>query len=174
MPKPCAPSTAGAPAHNHSAYLAQRRTRVSADGLGGDGGNGWHRVALAPTVVKPMRSKASALFRAPFGVARRAVASGPGRVNLIGEHTDYNGGPVLPVAVAERTTVAVGPAEAGVLEVISSRDGQLARIDYHAGPPAGWGGDVAGVRRELLDAGAAPVGGGARIAVASQAPVGAG
>ncbi len=121
-----------------------------------------------------MRTKASALFRATFGVAPRAVASAPGRVNLIGEHTDYNGGPVLPVAVAERTTVAVGPAEAGVLEVISSRDGQLARIDYQAGPRAGWGGYVAGVMRELLDAGAAPVGGGARIAVASEVPVGAG
>ncbi|PYP13982.1 MAG: galactokinase, partial [Gemmatimonadetes bacterium] len=40
--------------------------------------------------------KASALFRATFGVAPRAAASAPGRVNLIGEHTDYNGGPVLP------------------------------------------------------------------------------
>jgi len=121
-----------------------------------------------------MRSKASALFRATFGVAPRAVASAPGRVNLIGEHTDYNGGPVLPVAVAERTTVAVGPAEAGVLEVISSRDGQLARIDYEAGRAAGWGSYVAGVMRELLEAGAAPMGGGARVAVTSDVPAGAG
>src|SRR5207249_1512554 len=41
-----------------------------------------------------MRHNASALFRATFGVAPRAAASAPGRVNLIGEHTDYNGGPV--------------------------------------------------------------------------------
>src|SRR5260370_35245233 len=135
MPKPCAPSTAGAPAHNHSAYLAQRRIRVSPDGLEGDGGNGWHRVALAPTLVKPMRSKASALFRATFGVAPRAVASAPGRVNLIGEHTDYNGVPVLPVAVAERTTVAVGPAEAGLVEAIPGRAGRIARLDFSPGPP---------------------------------------
>src|SRR5438876_251439 len=46
--------------------------------------------------------KASALFRATFGVAPRAAASAPGRVNLIGEHTDYNGGPVLPVALGVR------------------------------------------------------------------------
>ena len=44
-----------------------------------------------------MRGNASALFRATFGGAPRAAASAPGRVNLIGEHTDYNGGPVLPV-----------------------------------------------------------------------------
>src|SRR5258708_38984317 len=113
MPKPCAPSRAGAPAHNHSAYLTQRRIRVSPDGLEGDGGIGWHRVALAPTLVKPMRTKASALFRATFGVAPRAVASAPGRVNLIGEHTDSNGRPGPPRAGPRRTTVAGGPAEPG-------------------------------------------------------------
>src|SRR5260370_37320483 len=113
MPKPCAPSRAGAPAHNHSAYLTQRRIRVSPDGLEGDGGIGWHRVALAPTLVKPMRTKASALFRATFGGAPRAVASAPGRVNLIGEHTDCNGGPVVPVAGAARAAGAGGPAAAG-------------------------------------------------------------
>jgi len=46
-----------------------------------------------------VRVNASALFRATFGVAPRAAASAPGRVNLLGEHTDYNGGPVLPVAI---------------------------------------------------------------------------
>src|SRR6266511_1966499 len=111
-----------------------------------------------------MRGTASALFRATFGVAPRAAASAPGRVNLIGEHTDYNGGPVLPVALAARTTVAVGPAEAGVLEVVSTRDGRLERVDYKEGRPAGWGAYVAGVMRELLAAGAAPPGGGARAA----------
>ena len=117
--------------------------------------------------------KASALFRATFGVAPRAAASAPGRVNLIGEHTDYNGGPVLPVAIAARTTVAVGPAEAGVLEIVSTRDGVLRRIDWNAGVPAGWGAYVVGVMRELAG-GAAPGGRGARVAVASDVPVGAG
>lgn len=124
-----------------------------------------------------MRANASALFRATFHVAPRAAASAPGRVNLLGEHTDYNGGPVLPVALATRLGVAVGPAEAGVLEVISARDAQLVRIDYSAGPAQrgwGWGGYVAGVMRELVAIGAAPVGGGARVAVASDLPAGAG
>src|SRR5881409_1745143 len=121
-----------------------------------------------------MRDKASALFRATFAVAPRAAASAPGRVNLIGEHTDYNGGPVLPVALAARTSVAVGPAEAGVLEVVSTRDERVQRIDYREGRPAGWGAYVAGVMRELLASGAAPAGGGARVAVVGDVPVGAG
>src|SRR3989454_6059165 len=115
---------------------------MSPDGFGTGGGIGWYRVALARILVKPMRHKASALFRATFAVAPRAAASAPGRVNLIGEHTDYNGGPVLPVALAARTSVAVGPAEAGVLEVVSARDGRLERVDYKEGRPAGWGGDI--------------------------------
>ncbi len=103
-----------------------------------------------------MRANASALFHATFGVAPRAAASAPGRVNLIGEHTDYNGGPVLPVACAARTYVAVGPAAPGVLEIASTREGQVARIDYREGRPAGWGAYLAGVMRELVALGAAP------------------
>src|SRR6266550_3882779 len=93
--------------------------------------------------------KASALFRATFGVAPRAAASAPGRVNLIGEHTDYNGGPVLPVALGVRTTVVAGPADAGVLEVVSTRDGQLTRLDPRDHRAAGWAAYVAGVWHEV-------------------------
>ena len=120
-----------------------------------------------------MRVEASALFRSTFGVAPAAGASAPGRVNLIGEHTDYNGGPVLPVALGTRTTVVAGPADSGLLEIVSTRDGQLARLDYRENRAAGWGAYVAGVMRELVAAGAAPAGG-ARIAVASDVPIGAG
>src|SRR6266550_173403 len=117
---------------------------------------GWPRVALAPILVKPMRANASALYRATFGVAPRAAASAPGRVNLIGEHTDYNGGPVLPVACAVRTVVAVGPADLGVLEMVSTRDGQVTRIDYRAERPAGWGAYAAGLTHEPVALGAPP------------------
>src|SRR5881398_4263556 len=121
-----------------------------------------------------MTGNVSALFRATFGEAPRVVASAPGRVNLIGEHTDYNGGPVLPLATPARTSVAVGPAQDGVLELISTLDGEPARIDWRDGRPAGWTAYVAGVMRELDTAGAAPRGAGARVAVASNVPVGAG
>jgi galactokinase len=46
-------------------------------------------------------------FRSTFGRAPQLVASAPGRVNLIGEHTDYNGGFVLPMAIPQRTYVAL-------------------------------------------------------------------
>ncbi len=121
-----------------------------------------------------MRGNASALFRTTFGDAPHAAASAPGRVNLIGEHTDYNGGPVLPVACAARTCVAVGPAEAGVLEMVSTHDGHVALTDYREGRPAGWGAYLAGVMHELVALGAAPLEGGARIAVTSEVPVAAG
>ena len=119
--------------------------------------------------------KAAALFRATFGVAPRAAASAPGRVNLIGEHTDYNGGPVLPVALGVRTTVVAGAADSGLLEIVSTRDGRFERIDYRENRAGGWGwgGYVAGVMRELVAAGAAPADG-VRIAVASDVPIGAG
>src|SRR5256886_642566 len=173
-PKPWAPSKAGKPATRNSAYRTDRRIRSSPDGFARDGETGWPRVALAPILVKPMRANASALFRATFGVAPHAAASAPGRVNLIGEHTDYNGGPVLPVACAVRTSVAVGPTDRGVLELISTRDGQVARINYREGRPQGWGAYIAGVMRELVALGAAPLEGGARVAVTSDVPVAAG
>jgi len=121
----------------------------------------------------PMRHPASALFRSTFGGRPRTGASAPGRVNLLGEHTDYNGGPVLPVALQARTTVVVGPARDGLLELVSSRDGEVARIDWRDGRVEGWGAYLAGVVRELAILGAAPAGG-ARVAAAGELPVGAG
>lgn len=48
-------------------------------------------------------------YRNTFGLNPVRVFSAPGRINLIGEHTDYNGGLALPVAISERTWVAIGP-----------------------------------------------------------------
>ena len=47
-------------------------------------------------------------FAKVFGHAPAVVASAPGRVNLLGEHTDYNDGFVLPIAIAQRSWVAIG------------------------------------------------------------------
>lgn len=50
-----------------------------------------------------------AVFARQFGGSPLAIASAAGRVNLIGEHTDYNGGEVLPIGIGRRTYVAVRP-----------------------------------------------------------------
>lgn len=52
---------------------------------------------------------ATELFRKTFGSDPEVVASAPGRVNLIGEHLDYNGGQVLPIALEMRPAVADVP-----------------------------------------------------------------
>ena len=119
-----------------------------------------------------MRAQAIALFRAAFASAPSHAASAPGRVNLIGDHTDYNGGPVLPFATMERTTVVVAPGEPGWLDLVSSRDGLVQRVPWNGRLPAGWAGYIVGVMRELAGRDAAPHG--ARVAVASAVPVGAG
>ena len=121
-----------------------------------------------------MRQQAIALFRASFGTGPRAAASAPGRVNLIGEHTDYNGGPVLPIAIAARTTVAVGPGDPEVLEAVSARDGQVVRVCWRDELPPGGASYVAGVLRELWAHEVLPATAGARVAIASDVPVGAG
>src|SRR2546423_4864660 len=53
--------------------------------------------------AKELRSR----FRSLFNSEPEIIASAPGRVNIIGEHTDYNGGEVLPIAIDRRTYVAV-------------------------------------------------------------------
>ena len=47
-------------------------------------------------------------YESVFGALPEAVASAPGRVNLLGEHTDYQGGFVLPTAIPQRATVSLG------------------------------------------------------------------
>ena len=52
-------------------------------------------------------------FRKAFGIAPKGIVAAPGRVNLIGEHTDYNDGFVLPVAIEQRTLAAWCPRDDG-------------------------------------------------------------
>src|ERR671933_2056153 len=67
-------------------------------------------------VVRETEHRAAQAFRERFGQEPDLVASAPGRVNLIGEHTDYNGGFVLPCAIDRRIAVAVGDApDEGIL-----------------------------------------------------------
>ena len=120
--------------------------------------------------------EAIALFRETFGAAPTVGGSAPGRVNLIGEHTDYNGGPVLPMAIARRTVVMAGPGDPGVpgvIDVISARDHERRRVEFRSEPGEGTTGFVVGVARALERQGI-DLSPGGRLAIASDVPVGAG
>jgi galactokinase len=71
----------------------------------------------------------------------------PGRINLIGEHTDYNLGFALPIALPERTVVAYVPDDSTEVAVRSDREDGDVRIplDTAPGDVVGWAGYVAGV-----------------------------
>ena len=91
---------------------------------------------------------ASAEFEAAYGRAPLGVWSAPGRVNLIGEHTDYNGGLVLPFAIDRRTYCAVAPREDRVLRVRSATiDGEASIAIDDLAPEAlsGWSAYALGV-----------------------------
>jgi galactokinase len=64
--------------------------------------------------VRQVEERAAQAYRARFGAEPEVIASAPGRVNLIGEHTDYTGGFVLPCAVDPRVAVAAGRGDGGL------------------------------------------------------------
>ena len=86
------------------------------------------------------------------------AASAPGRVNLIGEHTDYTGGLVLPMAIPFQTNVRIRPASDGLYTFHSSQFHESRSMPPEdRGPAAGnWSDYAVGVLRELQALGIAP------------------
>lgn len=115
-------------------------------------------------------------FETLYGQRPTVRAQAPGRVNLIGEHTDYNGGFVLPMAIPQQTRVELRPREDGVVRVSSASMGSGgAPQEYVLGEEArgrGWVDYVQGVTHVLRREGFALRGFEARID--SEVPVGSG
>ena len=126
----------------------------------------------------PMLSRAAAIterFRAVYGTGPRGIFRAPGRVNLIGEHTDYNDGFVMPTAIDFYSYAAVGQRADWVLSVYSEqfRETVEFNLDHLTGPPRKhWGDYVRGIAAVLRDEGY-PLKG-ANLVVDGQVPVGSG
>lgn len=93
-----------------------------------------------------------------FGEPAKWTVAAPGRVNLIGEHTDYNDGFVMPMAIERFVTISAGPApgEGDTLTVFSeAMDEQCTIVGGHPVPDdlPQWGVYVRGVLEEMREAG---------------------
>ncbi len=115
-------------------------------------------------------------FELVYGDAPEFVASAPGRVNLIGDHTDYQGGYVLPMAIPWQTRVQLRRRADQVVRAFSaSQSGAAQPLSYELGREAmsgGWLDYVQGVTAMLRAAGHAT--GGFDMYVESDVPAGAG
>ena len=116
-------------------------------------------------------ARAAALYRSAYGQAPAGVASAPGRVNLIGEHVDYHGGHVLPMATTVRTAVAVGPAP-GRYQAVSEQ-APVFESGWPVERSGRWADYVAGVAKLLAER-CTPRPDGLAVAVASDVPLGSG
>lgn len=91
--------------------------------------------------MNSLSKQTTSLFSTRFGYLPEGVWSAPGRVNLIGEHTDYNGGFVFPLAINRRTYAAVAPRNDGMIRVSSSFTDEVKEIELDAIQPGkdfGW------------------------------------
>jgi galactokinase len=116
--------------------------------------------------LRETEQRAARAYNEQFGNEPDLVASAPGRVNLIGEHTDYNGGFVLPCAIDRRIAVAVGTGQ-----------GALYSADFDEMRQAGekddsWADYPRGVAWAMGEAGHEV--GGIRAAFAGDVPLGSG
>lgn len=106
---------------------------------------------------------------------RPGIFRAPGRVNLIGEHTDYNDGFVMPVAIGFYTWIAANRRSDGVLHARSEEFDETIdlSLDVLGGPPRKhWSDFVRGVAAVLQERGAALEG--ANLIIQGQVPIGAG
>jgi len=114
-------------------------------------------------------------FRARFGRPPAGLAEAPGRVNLIGEHTDYNEGFVLPVAIDRTVAVAFAPREDGRVRAHSldfDQENEFTLADIRRLESDSWANYLRGVALVLQQAGHRLCG--LDLVVQGEVPIGAG
>jgi galactokinase len=111
--------------------------------------------APAPTTRGELISRLDARDGDLASAAEARVVRAPGRVNLIGEHTDYNGGFVLPVAIDLDIRIALRPRDDRHVRLTRADTGESASFDLGAlpGPGDAWHDYVAGTAWALQEAG---------------------
>jgi galactokinase len=122
-----------------------------------------------------LHARVVASFSASFGNNPDLVARAPGRVNLIGEHTDYNDGFVLPCAIGPSTMVAATRRDDREIHIVAADFGDASDsfpLDGIAKSEQGWANYVRGMIDALQRAGYALRG--ANLAIAGNLPKGAG
>jgi len=116
---------------------------------------------------------ATALYKSAFEKSPAALASAPGRVNLMGEHTDYNDGLVLPVPLTQKTEVAVGPSPYEGLTVVSANQPDRIWRPWGEAAKGHWSDYILGTLSVFFaETGSRPQG--LNMAVRSDVPMGAG
>jgi galactokinase len=125
-------------------------------------------------MLDAIAEQSSALFTKCFGHAPRWLAAAPGRVNLIGEHTDYNDGFVLPMAIDRYTVFAADRNDKRHVTLHSATSGDSAdfslRTKLQRGEPA-WSNYVRGVIAGFQKLGSVP---GFDAVIDSSVPLGGG
>lgn len=111
-------------------------------------------------------------FEGVFGARAQAAADAPGRVNLLGEHTDYNEGFVLPIAIPQRTRVAMGSSAQPRFSLHAQGQGGTVHFTPEAPPAEQFARYVYGCLVQALNRGARipPL----NIHVESEVPIGVG
>jgi galactokinase len=120
-------------------------------------------------------SRAVAAFREHFGAEPQLAARAPGRVNIIGEHTDYNHGFVLPMAIERETLLLARPRADGELHAFAAnleRSASVSLDDRRRNPDEPWMDYIIGVADELALLGL-PLHG-ADVMIMGDVPIGSG
>ena len=129
------------------------------------------------SVLPILIERAKAAYRSAYGQEPEAIIHAPGRVNLIGEHTDYNDGFVLPMAINFGTCVAAGKSSDTMLRSVAADfnaqqdacalDAPIAHV-----PRQGWANHIRGIAYAMQRHGLELAG--ANLAIAGNVPAGAG
>lgn len=123
----------------------------------------------------------SAAFYQEFGQQPTLLACAPGRVNLLGEHVDYNDGLVLPVAIDRTVRLAAAPTDDDLINLIALDLNQISsfnlmdlqkKVDLNGDALPGWAQYAAGVAWSLQQEGLRVKG--VKVAFTSNVPIGAG